>query len=67
MLESDHKALIGMLIILEKEHTELNMLLDSIPSPKLDDITRQRLKKRRLWLKDEIIKLKSLIYPDIIA
>lgn len=33
----------------------------------VDQLQMQRLKKRKLALKDEIIKLKAILIPDIIA
>ncbi len=33
----------------------------------VDQLQMQRLKKRKLALKDEIIKLKAVLIPDIIA
>ena len=50
------------------QHSELDDAIerinDKIP---FDQIKLQRLKKRKLVLKDEINKLKSKILPDIIA
>ena len=39
-------------------------LSDDMP---MNQLQLQRLKKRKLMLKDEIIKLKALLLPDIIA
>ena len=51
-----------------EQHSELDDAIerinDKIP---FDQIKLQRLKKRKLILKDEINKLKSKILPDIIA
>ena len=51
-----------------EQHSELDDAIerinDKIP---FDQIKLQRLKKRKLVLKDEINKLKSKILPDIIA
>ena len=53
---------------LEQEHRELN---EAIANPdvsyNLPEFTLQRLKKRKLLIKDEIEKLKPFTYPDIIA
>ena len=50
------------------EHRDLDDVIDrlatSIPS---DQLQLQRLKKRKLMLKDEIAKLRAHILPDIIA
>ena len=51
-----------------EQHSELDDAIerinDKIP---FDQIKLQRLKKRKLLLKDEINKLKSQTLPDIIA
>ena len=53
---------------LEQEHRELNEAIDNPDvSYNLPEFTLQRLKKRKLLIKDEIEKLKPFTYPDIIA
>jgi hypothetical protein len=53
---------------LEREHRVLDQEIDRLVStPPVDLLTIQRLKKKKLVLKDQIIKLKSDIVPDIIA
>lgn len=50
------------------EHRDLDEViarLISDPSP--DELQLRRLKKRKLWLKDEITRLQMLITPDILA
>ncbi len=50
------------------EHRDLDDVIDSmVKGHEFDQLQLQRLKKRKLGLKDEIIKLKALIVPDIIA
>ena len=50
------------------EHRDLDDVIGSMVKNQVyDQIQLQRLKKRKLGLKDEIIKLKALIVPDIIA
>ncbi len=62
------KALQEKLEALTKEHRdlddEINYLSAYVPS---SDLRLHRLKKRKLHLKDQIIKLQSLVLPDIIA
>ena len=43
---------------------EINHLVENTP---FDQLEVQRLKKRKLALKDQITKLKSNLLPDIIA
>lgn len=50
------------------EHRDLDEVivrLTSDPSP--DELQLRRLKKRKLWLKDEMTRLQMLITPDILA
>ena len=54
------------LAVLREEHRKLDELIDSSEEP-LDQIEIQRLKKRKLKLKDEIARLESNLLPDIIA
>ena len=50
------------------EHKELDDIINyMITTQVFDQLQLQRLKKKKLSLKDEIIKLKALIVPDIIA
>lgn len=50
------------------EHRNLDDTINSmVGSQGFDQIQLQRLKKRKLGLKDEITKLKALVVPDIIA
>jgi len=50
------------------EHRDLDDVIESmVKNQVFDQLQLQRLKKRKLGLKDEIIKLKALIVPDIIA
>ena len=53
---------------LRKLHSELGMEIANIIKVfPIDQVMLQRLKKKKLKLKDEISKLSSHILPDIIA
>lgn len=53
---------------LEREHRDLDEIIDRLVStPPVDLLQIQRLKKKKLLLKDQILKVKSAILPDIIA
>ena len=53
---------------LRKLHSELDMEISKIVKViPVDQVMLQRIKKKKLKLKDEIIKLSSHILPDIIA
>ncbi len=56
------------LAALKTEHRDLDFLIENIVSrPGIDQIRIQRLKKRKLALKDEIARLENMLLPDIIA
>ncbi|WP_322777679.1 DUF465 domain-containing protein [Candidatus Megaera venefica] len=53
---------------MEQEHRDLNEIIDDPSSiNKFSEFTIQKLKKRKLFLKDKIKLLQSMLYPDIIA
>ncbi|MBA3813896.1 MAG: DUF465 domain-containing protein [Alphaproteobacteria bacterium] len=53
-LKNDHRMV----------HQEMECLMEK---PLYDQLAVQRLKKRKLLLKDEILKLQKQLFPDIIA
>jgi hypothetical protein len=56
------------LIELRTEHRDLDAAVDSLLAQQpYDTLKLQRLKKRKLILKDQIAHLESDLYPDIIA
>ena len=67
-MEDNHPKIKDKLNDLINQHAELNDAIERINEDiPFDQIKLQRLKKRKLILKDEIKKLKSKILPDIIA
>jgi hypothetical protein len=53
---------------LEIEHHDLDDVIGRIArDPSLDRLQLQRLKKRKLILKDQIQRLRARLIPDIIA
>lgn len=53
---------------LKTEHRDLNDVIAHITEGgSFNQIQVQRLKKRKLFLKDEIIQIENKILPDIIA
>lgn len=64
----DEDELREKLIELKSEHQDLDDIIDKIMSHQpVDFIQMQRLKKRKLALKDMIQKIESQLLPDIIA
>jgi hypothetical protein len=53
---------------LRSEHRDLDDVIHRLlDNPPFDQLQVQRLKKRKLVLKDQIAKLEALLIPDIIA
>ncbi len=53
---------------LEIEHHDLDDVIDRLAlDPGQDRLQLQRLKKRKLMLKDQIARLRTRLIPDIIA
>ena len=64
----DQEALRRKLADLESEHRDLDDVIARMSDgPSVDQLQMQRLKKRKLMLKDEIAKVRSKLVPDIIA
>ena len=53
--------------VLRQEHRDLDMAIDALAEKGADQLAVQRLKKKKLQLKDQIAKLQDLMTPDIIA
>ena len=68
-LSEEEKAQIRQrLQALEIEHHDLDDVIDRLAiDPSQDRLQLQRLKKRKLALKDQIAKLRTRLIPDIIA
>ena len=62
------KSPLEMLKEFEQEHRDLDEILIELQEKKtINFLQIQRLKKRKLALKDKIISLRNKIEPDIIA
>lgn len=64
----DAQTIKAKLEVLKSEHRDLDEVIDRlIEKPPFDQLQLQRLKKRKLSLKDQILRLESQLIPDIIA
>lgn len=62
------EALRARLEALKQEHRDLDAAIEALAqSPACDQLRMQRLKKRRLYLRDQIRLLEDQLLPDIIA
>jgi hypothetical protein len=68
MNDEDERALREQLARLQQEHRDLDAAIAALAlSPGSDLIQVQRLKKRKLVLRDQIRRIDDLLTPDIIA
>jgi hypothetical protein len=68
MTDADELALRAKLAELVQEHRDLDMAIAALTGQGgRDQIQLTRLKKRKLLLKDLIIKIENTLLPDIIA
>lgn len=64
----DQIALRQRLAALQEEHQDLDSAIVALTSsPPFDQLQVQRLKKKKLQLRDEISRIEDLLIPDIIA
>ena len=64
----EQQILKARLHVLESEHRDLDDVIKRLSEDKpFDQLQLQRLKKRKLVLKDEMALVRSRILPDIIA
>lgn len=67
-MDLDVEALKGRLAALRSEHRDLDDVIARLAEhAPFDQLQLQRLKKRKLSLKDQISKIESELLPDIIA
>jgi len=68
MSDEEAEAARDELVRLKTEHQDLDAAIAAMTGSGVgDQIQIQRLKKRKLQLKDRIYQLEDLLYPDIIA
>ena len=64
----EKKDILRQLSVFEQEHRDLDEIIHHLQDQKTINLLQiQRLKKRKLLLKDKIAILKDKIEPDIIA
>jgi hypothetical protein len=68
MTQDDENELRSQLAQLRQEHRDLDAAIEALHnSPGSDLLQVQRLKKRKLHLRDRIIQIEDQLTPDIIA
>ncbi len=64
----DTEALRVELAQLRQEHRDLDVAVEALAATSNHDVLQlQRLKKKKLMIKDRIMVLEDLLHPDIIA
>lgn len=62
------ESLVTQLHELRTEHRKLDdQIIELSSNTYVDQLLIQRLKKRKLWLKDMIVRIESKIIPDLDA
>lgn len=68
MKDEDERELKAQLARLRQEHRDLDVAIEALHNaPGSDLLQIQRLKKRKLQLRDRIIQIEDQLTPDIIA
>jgi hypothetical protein len=63
----DEVALRARLATLMQEHRDLDAAIEAMEKTGGDQLTLSRMKKRKLYLKDEVAEIHTALLPDIIA
>ncbi len=63
----EEKKINDQLNVLEDQHRSLDDKIASCMASHINMLEIQRLKKQKLFLKDQISRLRSTLLPDIIA
>lgn len=68
ILTEEEQALHARLNELRQEHADLDASIEALQQmPVPDQLMIARLKRKKLTLRDEIVKIEAIVLPDIIA
>jgi len=67
LVDVDQEVMLRRLHELRSEHRDLDTVIDRLVQHPLNQLQLQRLKKRKLLLKDEINFIENRLIPDDIA
>lgn len=68
LTQEERAALIAQIERLRQEHRDLDAVIEALrEAGQTDQIQLQRLKKRKLFLRDKLSQLEDQLTPDIIA
>ena len=64
----EQEVLKKMLVLLKEEHLDLDTMINDMSRESIvNQLAVQRLKKKKLLVRDQISKINALLLPDIIA
>lgn len=64
----EHASLVAQIERLREEHRDLDAAIEALRGAgEVDQLQLQRLKKRKLLLRDKLARLEDQLTPDIIA
>lgn len=68
-VELDHEEVMRIrLEVMKREHRDLDEAIHALEQTgRPDQLTLRRLKKQKLALKDQIVRIEDMLIPDIIA
>ncbi|WP_319532811.1 DUF465 domain-containing protein [uncultured Cohaesibacter sp.] len=68
MTEEEETQVRAQMALLKTEHSDLDLAIQALEArPGGNALPIQRMKKKKLQLKDEIQRLENRLFPDIIA
>ncbi|MEN8129407.1 MAG: DUF465 domain-containing protein [Pseudomonadota bacterium] len=68
MVKEEENSIVQRITELRTEHRDLDQVITAMSrQPHIDQLLLRRLKKRKLFIKDMITKLRSLLIPDLDA
>jgi len=68
LTSEEREQILARIVQLETEHRDLDdVILRVVADPGLDPLQLRRLKKRKLFLKDQLARLRTRLIPDLIA
>ena len=69
LTQEERAALVAQIERLREEHRDLDVAIDALSDAgqAADRLQLQRLKKRKLLLRDKLVQLEDQLTPDIIA
>jgi hypothetical protein len=65
--DQDQAEVLLILARLRQEHSDFDVAIEAMMTLNCDPLQIQRMKKKKLTIKDQLIRLEEQVIPDIIA